>query len=199
MLDAELSFNVQVTKVVQTCFSFLRKLHSIKHFLKQDHLKSVVCSYIFSLLDYCNSLYYDLNSTTISKLQHVQNCAARLVLKNSNLFLLENIFLELHWLKIKERILYKILLIVHKCLHEQAPESLRRMLTYAESDRFMKLRETKVKSRYGDRAFSHAGPKLWNLLPNDIRNQHETIVFKKMLKSFLMTKGNEFILQINLR
>ena len=190
ILDNELSFDTHITKVVKTCFGMLRKLRSIKHLLTQDHLKSLVCSYIFSRLDYCNSQFFGLSSENISKLQHVQNCAARLILKKGNFGSLNNVFLKFHWLKIKERILYKLLLIVHKCLHQQAPDSLNRLLAYAESDRCMKLRETRVKSKFGDKAFNHIGPKLWNLLPNDIRNQHNVLVFKKMVKSLLITKGD---------
>lgn len=198
VLDSELSFNAHVTKVVKTCFGVLRDLHSIKHFLTLDHLKSLVCSFIFSHLDYCNALFYGLNSATISKLQRVQNCAARLVLRKSNLGSLDSIFLEFHWLKVRQRILYKILLIMYKCIHDRAPDSLSHS-SYAESDRLMKLRETKVKTAYGDRAFSHAGPKLWNLLPYDIRNLHEVDVFKKSLKSFLMLNGDEFVRKIKIR
>ena len=83
-------------------------------------------------------------------------------------------------------------MIVHKCLQNQAPEPLSQVLQYAELDRLMNLRETRVKSRYGDRAFSHVGPKLWNLLPPHIKGEHKNDVFKKKLKSFLMTDGLDF-------
>ena len=85
VLDAELLFNDNVTEVVKPCFGFLRKLHSSTHFLTQDHLKSLLCSFIFSHLDYCNLLFYWLNSTTIYKLQQVQNFAACLISKKSKL------------------------------------------------------------------------------------------------------------------
>ena len=73
VLDSELSFEAHVNKVVKTCFLFIRKLYSIKQFLSQEHLKSLVLSFIFSRLDYCNALFYGLNTSTIQKLQRVQN------------------------------------------------------------------------------------------------------------------------------
>ena len=197
ILDSELSFNHQINKVVKSCFNTLRKLSSIRHFLSSEHLKSLVCSYIFSQIDYCNSLYFGINLQSIKKLQHVQNCAARLISKK-RLISLDETFLEFHWLKVRERIVFKLMLLVHKCLYFKAPESLRNLLSYSDSERSMKLRETKVRTRYGDRAFSHAGPKLWNMLPHYIRSQDETNSFKKMLKSFLITMGDDFHSKINI-
>ena len=42
--DSELSFGKQITKV------------SISFYLSQDDLNTLVCAYVFSQIDYCNSL-----------------------------------------------------------------------------------------------------------------------------------------------
>ena len=49
----------------------------------------------------------------------------------------------------------------------------------------MKLKERSFNSDYGERSFSVAGPKLWNLLPKDVRVEVDTDEFKKKLKTFL--------------
>ena len=195
IIDSFLSFEKQIDKVVKSCFNTIRKLSKVKMFLTQQHLQTLVSSLIFSNLDYCNSLYYGLPESAIQKLQRVQNCAARLVCKNGTPFRksLDGVFTELHWLKVKFRIIYKILLIVHNCLHDNAPNAVAALLRYSESERTMKLKETSFRNSYGARAFSHVAPKLWNLLPENIRNHHNTLEFKKKLKSFLLIRGDEFI------
>ena len=100
--------------------------------------------------------------------------------------------MDFHWLKVKFRHIYKILLIVHNCLQGKAPEEIVGMIGYGDSFRTMKLQETNYHNKYGSRAFSHVGPKLWNLLPKEIRVIAETTKFKKDLKSFLMLRGEEF-------
>ena len=193
VLDSILSFEQQINKVVKGSHAIIKKLTKIKGFLSEDQLQQIVCSDIFSLIDYCNSLYYGINSKLLTKLQRVQNCAARLIskqrIKSCNL---DRVFLDLHWLKVKYRCMYKILLIGHNCLHQQAPNEVISMLQYSDSERTMKLRESKYLNKYGVRAFSHVAPKLWNLLPRDIRDVHETDAFKKALKSFFMIRGEEF-------
>ena len=67
------------------------------------------------------------------------------------------------------------------------------MIRRSQLQRNSKLQETKARRSYGDRAFSHVAPKLWNLLPNEISEEEDVMEFKKKLKSFLMTKGDEFI------
>ena len=200
ILDNILSFESQINKVVKSCFAFIKKLTQVKGFLSQTQLQQLVSSDVFSQIDYCNSLYYGISSKLMMKLQRVQNCAARLVTTNRIANgSMDNVLMDLHWLKVKFRCLYKILLIVHNCLHDNAPNELIDMLQYAESSRTMNLRETKYTNKYGVKAFSHVGPKLWNLLPMKIREEHVTLDFKKALKSFLMVRGDEYCLWINRR
>ena len=200
ILDSTLSFETQVNKVVKTSFAIIKKLYQIKGFLSEDQLKELVSSYIFSNLDYCNALYYGMNGDLVKKLQHVQNCAARLVSKQRiPSGGLDKAIMDFHWLKVKLRPLYKILVIVHNCLHANAPNEIIALLQYADSERTMNLRETRTTNKYGDRAFSHYAPKLWNLLPQEIRDEHELLKFKKALKTFLMLRGGQYLSWINRR
>ena len=163
-----------------------------------DHLKSLICGNIFSRLDYCNGLFYGLNASSISKLQRVQNAAARLIKSKCQGKSLDDVFADCHWLKIPERVIYKILTVTHKCIIHEAPETLCLLINFAEMDRTLRLCESRVQSSYGDRAFGHVAPKLWNLLPFHIRNDFCTDSFKKKLKSFLLVNGQTIIAQAKL-
>ena len=160
ILDSTLSFDKQIDRVVKICFNMLRKLSKVKGYLSKQHLQTLVSILIFSHLDYCNSLYYGLPERSIQKLQRVQNCAARLIC-TKGIFVrqsLDKVFMDLHWLKVKYRIIYKILLVVHNCLHDNAPNAIRALLQYCDSERTMKLKETEFHNMYGARSFSHVAP-----------------------------------------
>ena len=90
-----------------------------------------------------------------------------------------------HWLPVQKRISYKILLVVHKCLLGNAPRALCEMLTMGASTRTKKLEERSFNGVMGERSFKVAGPKLWNLLPLNVRMEENTEEFKKLLKTFL--------------
>jgi hypothetical protein len=201
VLDTELSFSVQIRKLVSSCFLTIRNISRIKKFLNEDQLKILVSTLVFSKLDYCNALYYGLSSDLISKIQVVQNSALRLIFKINRYDRthISPLFKQLHWLKMQERIIFKILLIVHKCICGNAPQDVKGMLHLSKSDRTKKLEISKSISNYGDRAFSVSAPKLWNALPQSIREELTTSAFKKRLKSFLLLHYETYSHVVNMK
>ena len=150
--------------------------------------------------DYCNSQFYGLPYELVQRLQRVQNCAARLVSKRKlPSRSLGSFFFDNHWLQVKFRPVYKILTIVHNCLHHCAPEDIKSMLAYGESRRTLHLNEPVFNNKFGKRSFSRSGPKLWNLLPFRLRLEKKTEKFKKDLKSFLMLEGDAYLLKLDQR
>ncbi len=75
--DSDLSFDAQVTKVLQSCFSQLRQLTKLKSILSRSDLEKVIHAFITSRLDYCNALYSGISKRNIQRLQLIQNAAAR--------------------------------------------------------------------------------------------------------------------------
>ena len=63
---------------------------------------------------YCNSVLAGLPLKQISRLQRVQNNAAKLVLRKSKYEHVTQLLQELHWLLIKFRPQYKIATFVHR-------------------------------------------------------------------------------------
>ena len=183
VLDEELSFKDQINKLVKSCFFTIRNLARISHFLSIDQLKLVVCACIFARLDYCNAIYFGIKSQLLDKLQSVQNSVARLLRKKANPvnnLTTAEFIKEMHWLRIRERIIYKICLLMHKALQGLAPQSLQDFVQYCQSIRTEILVQHPYKSKFGKRSFSRVGPRLWNLLPRNIRMEPDTDKFKKL-------------------
>ena len=123
--------------------------------------------------------------------QRLQNTAARLIKgakKNDHII---PILEELHWLPIRYRIQFKILLLVYKCLHGLAPQYLIELIKLRCPPRILRSSNRLVLEKpiinmasYGQRAFSYAGPDLWNTLPEHIKNFKSVNNFKKSLKTY---------------
>ena len=187
LLDEKLTFGDQVQWVVKACICTIRKIAEIKSFLTEEELKTVVCASVLMKLDYCNILYYGITEARLNKLQTIQNSAVHLIRKRMNQQDLSTAELlkKFHWLPVKKRIVFKMLMTVHKCLLGNAPITLRKMIVMGGFRRTLKLEERKCNGEMGERSFAVAGPKLWNLLPVEVRIEEDTEEFKKKLKTFL--------------
>src|SRR4029434_7347240 len=98
------------------CFYQLRTIAKIKSFLSPKDLEKVIHSFISSRLDYCNSLCTGISHSSLSRLQLVQNAAARLVTGTRKRNHISPILASLHWLPVRFRVDFKVLLFVFKAL-----------------------------------------------------------------------------------
>ena len=86
------------------------------------------------------------------------------------------------------------MLIVYKCNNDIAPSYLSELLSNYVPTRTLRsgnmqlLQETKSNRTWGDRSFAIAAPSLWNELPLYIRTAKNVTVFKKLLKTHLMSE-----------
>ena len=121
IFDSKLSFEKQITNVVQSCIYHLRSISKIRSFLSQPDLEKVIHACTSSRLHYCNALYSGLSKKAISGLQLVQKASARLLTNTRRQEHISPVLAFLHWLQISFRIDFNILLINFKALHGSAP------------------------------------------------------------------------------
>ena len=81
LFDSDFSFHKHVSDICKSCFYHIRDLHRIRRHIPSSTAKTITNSLISSRLDYCNSLINNIAKQDLSKLQRVQNCLARLVLR----------------------------------------------------------------------------------------------------------------------
>ena len=164
----------------------------IRPLLTECAAKSIVHALVISRLDYCNAVLINLPKYEIRRLQQVQDSAARLV-KNCTARELsaETLRRDLHWLPVKERIEYKVLLLTYKALHGTSPSYINELINIRVPSRALRshdkllLTEPRFRTNYGNRAFSCAAPRLFNCLPESIKTQTTLSAFKSNLKTHL--------------
>ena len=101
LFDTEFKLDRQVNSVVKSSFFHLRSIAKIKPFLSLHNLEIVIHALITSWLDYCNSLYIGISQSALSRLQLVQNSAARLLTGTKKRDHITPILASLHWLPVE--------------------------------------------------------------------------------------------------
>ena len=79
LLDLELKIKYHVSHILQTSYMHIHKLRSLRKYITQESMKTLVHCFIISRIDYFNSFLYGFSEEYLDKLQRVQNTAARLV------------------------------------------------------------------------------------------------------------------------
>ena len=186
--------HVNILVVCKSGYYHLRNIARIKKCLNYDALQTIIHAFISSRLDYCNSLLAGIPNCVLEKLQYLQNSAARLLSGTRKHDHITPVLKSLHWLPVRYRIDFKILLLTFKALNGQAPKYISDLLIFREtrqsrstSQNFLFVPKTKCVT-FGDRAFLVFAPRLWNTLPLTIRNSGSVDSFKSQVKPFLFKK-----------
>ena len=79
VLDSNLLMDKHISYLRKTCYNELRKISHLRPYLSEENTNKLVCCFVTSRLDYCNSLLAGLPNSKLSRLQQIQNNAARLV------------------------------------------------------------------------------------------------------------------------
>ena len=72
-------------------------------------------------INYCNSLLYNASKHSVSKLQNVQNGAARIIVRLGKLGPISPVLKELYWLRVELSIVYRLNFLTFKCIHGLTP------------------------------------------------------------------------------
>ena len=173
IFDEHLTFSDQISALSKSCYYlYICQLLCIHPYLDLKTASTIVTSVIHSKLDYCNSLYY----SQLNRLQLIGNSLARAVVRAPKSFHITPSLRSLHWLKIKERIHYKIFSLTYKVLTTTEPSylydfiSLQPLLSSRLSDVVSLARPPSYSSlKVNNCSFRHASLRLWNELPKEHR------------------------------
>ena len=198
-VDSDVSMRSHVSRTVSNCFAALRQIRSIRRSIPRQTLVSLVVSLVLSRLDYGGVTLAGLPAHLVSRLQSVMNASARLVFSRRKYDHVTPLLQELHWLKMEQRIEYRLSSLVFRCLHNMAPSYLandlhrvadlesRRRLRSASTGALV-VPSTRL-STVGDRAFPVAAARVWNGLPDYVTASPSLPVFKRRLKTLLFARS----------
>ena len=128
LFDSTMGLKQHISKLCQSLNYKIYNIGKIRKYISSDSAKTLVNSTVTAKLDYCNSLLYGIKGDYLDSLQKCQNSAARVVTRTPKRHHITPILYKLHWLPVRQRIAYKILLITYKCYNNKGPIYLTELL-----------------------------------------------------------------------
>ena len=185
VFDSDFNFRQHISEICKSCFYHIRDLCQIQHHISISTAKTISMALISSCLDCSNSLLNNIVKIDLAKLQRLQNCLARVVLRapwfSPSLPLLK----QLHWLPVTYRIHFKLFTLTYRALSTQQPPYSASLLHLSNIPRQLRssisqqLIVPKTKLNLVKHAFSVAAPTVWNELPITLKTSETIAIFRK--------------------
>ena len=196
--DQFLNFDDHITAICRNTYFHIRNIGKIRNLLSYNACSAIIHALISCRLDYCNSLLYNVPTHKTDRLQRLQNQCARILTKSPRREHITPVLKSLHWLKIQDRITYKILMLTYKSYYNIAPTYLCELISRRESSVNTRLGSDQhqlimppiskdCSNTFLERSFIYAAPCEWNKLSECIRTSSFDS-FRKSVKTMLFTQ-----------
>jgi hypothetical protein len=195
IFNTTLSISDHINYIKQSTFYQLRRINSIRYCVSFECREILVHAFITSKLDFCNSLFYGSPQYLTKTVNSILTSAAKALCGYSKRTDSQVVLERLHWLPVKERIIFKVAVFGFKILHGDAPgyfspigvvvparatrSASAPLLT---SDYFLSNSRNLT---FGDRSCFVSICKVFNSLPAEVRILAKLNVFKSKLKTHL--------------
>ena len=117
-----------ISNICRRAHFHLRNIGRIRMLLSFEAWSQLIHALITTTLDYCNGILFNLPKNKIERLQRIQNQAARMLKRIPRRNHITPVLKDLHWLRINERIEFKILILTHRAFYETGPRYLSELI-----------------------------------------------------------------------
>ena len=123
-IDGDLSMRTHVQRTTSSCFDALRQLRQMRRLVPTATFQTLTVALVNQRLDYGNSTLVGIPAYLMRILQSALNAAARLIVHLRRSDHITDALVSLHWLRVPERIQFKIAVQTYRVLHGNAPRYL---------------------------------------------------------------------------
>ena len=177
----------------------LRQIRSVRRSVPRPTLQTLVASLVLSKLDYGCATLAGLPATLLDRLQSELNAAARLIYGRRKYDQVTPLLRKLHWLRVPERITFRLATLAYRCQHNMVPHYLASQLNQASSvasrRRLHSVSTPELivpripRSTIGDHVFCMTAARAWNTLTPSVQSSESLAIFRRRLKTELFSRS----------
>jgi len=176
----------------------IRQLRHLRRYVTNDCFRSLVVSFVHSRLDYGNFILVGLPACLQRRPQAVLNAAARLVFRLRRYDHFTDVLATLHWLRLPERVNFKLALMAYPVQHGMVPPYLNQLVQVSDLPGRRRLRSSSTLellvpsyrlTTTGHRSVPVVAATVWNTLPVHVQSSPSISTFRQRLKTFLFQQS----------
>lgn len=191
-IDENLDWKHHVFQMSNKLSRSIGLLNKTKFVLSKDSLKTLYNSFILPSLIYCNIIWGGACYSTLHRLFMLQKKAVRIINHSKYRDSTGPIFKSLEIITLFDIHKLQIALFMYNAKNKLLPNQSVHFLTFSNAENRYVFRSKSdfcilpYKTKARETFVAVAGPRLWNLLPDKIKNVNSLILFKRELKSWFI-------------
>ena len=194
-IDQCLSFVKHIDYVCQNLTSKISLLYKIKQYLPLETRKLYYNAYILPVMDYCLTVWGSASKSQLDRILKLQKRAARIILDMPPDAPSMPLFEKLGWLTVYERLEYNKAIVLYKSTHHLTPSYISDLFEFQSSHNYHvrsvsnnNMLIKRHNSKIFEKSLQYVGPRLWNSLPQVIRDSPSLQSFKTAISQFIISK-----------
>lgn len=184
-LDSSLNWNDHIDYMCTKIAKRIGVLSRIRGYVSQKTASLLYNSTILPVFDYCDVLWSNTSAKNLSRIQRLQNRAARVILRAHGRTHVNDMLHKLKWLNVVDRVTYHKSLLVFKCYRKLVPEYLVDIFVPVNTVHHYNTRQSKnmfihrMEKGSGIKSFKYSGAKLFNTFSENLKQCANSKEFKK--------------------
>ena len=185
-IDNKLDFNEHVSKLCKKVSAKLHALARVSNFMNQDKLRLLMKAFIESQFCYCPLVWMFHSRTLNNRINRLHERSLRLVYKDYKLTF-DELLCKDNSFSIHHRNLQKLATEMYKAYNNLSPTLVKSIFPLREIPYNLRnsnpFRSTNVHSVFnGTETISFRGPKIWSLVPENIKRAKSLTEFKTKIR-----------------
>ena len=187
--DNKLNFNIHIRKL---CKKASRKLHALarlSNLMSIRQRKTIMNAFINSQFSFCPLIWMCHSRTTHSIINNIHERALRIVYKD-NISSFAQLLEKANAVTIHHRNIQVLAIEIYKALNKLSsplmPELFKlKEIKYSLRKGNVLVSANRKTTNYGINSVSHLAPKIWDLVPQEIKNSKSLPMFKQKIKLWI--------------
>ena len=186
-IDNKLSFDEHVTRLCKKASQKLHALARVSSYMTTEQRRKIMTAYINSQFGYCPLVWMFHSRTLNNRINKIHERSLRIVYNDRNLTYDELLHKDKSF-TIHERNIQALAIEMYKIMNNMSPDIMKPVVPLKETNRYCSRFPFKSRNintvRYGTETISFLGPKIWSIIPIEMKNATSFLEFKRKIRTW---------------